>query len=175
MGEKRDIRRGRRLYRVWAMRRILALTRRPALARLLSVLVSCCGVLMFAEGVLLGWLLEHVAPDWWEVELARGSAPFLGPVQWIAGISLLFVGIEGVVAGLAIDRRRPFGIYLVFLFIIEMLAFGAVLLYSGLRFDAAVFSAGGILNIGAGLLVAVLLVPCWYTLDPLGLHWDPSN
>lgn len=54
-----------------------------------------------------------------------------------------------------------------------LLAVGVVPVYSGACFDAWFLPAEGILDVCLALWLPPAL--CWYTIDPLGLHWKMED
>jgi hypothetical protein len=165
---------GKSMYNSWMLRKKIAETRRPVLLRALAVLTAAAGLLMAAEGIVVGWFLPHVTPFRWEMQFLYGRNPWIQFPQWLAAACMLVIGLTGVYAGLVLVRARQVGAYCSMILAVSLLASGGVLLYAGLRFNGVWLTASGAVNLGAGLLLLLLLGLCWYTLDPLRLHWAPG-
>lgn len=165
---------GKAMFNGWLLRKKLAETRRPWLATLVAVLSACSGLLLVAEGVILGWLLPHVSPVSWDLAFEYSRAPWIKFPQWLAAALLLLFGAMGVYAGLVLKRRRQLGCYFILALIDGLVVSGAVLLYTGIRFSGPYLTAAGAINVGVGMLLGLAVTLGWYTLDPLGLHQEPG-
>lgn len=158
----------------WFWRRWLAETRRPHLSLLLSWMVTACSLALLIEGVLLGWFLFALRP------VGRGSAHqgagdrgALSP-RWVAAL-LVAGGLAGLLGGARLRKEGRLGAFLAGALALQMSLLGAALLYRGRKLDAPLVIGGGVLNLMAGLALADMLSLCWYTIDPLGLHWTGSD
>jgi hypothetical protein len=165
---------GKSMYNGWMFRKKVAETRRPVLLRVLALLVAASGLLVAAEGIVTGWFLPHVTPFRWEMQFLYGRNPWIQFPQWLAAVCMLVIGLTGLYAGIVLTRARQVGAYCSMILAGALLASGAVLLYAGIRFDGAWLTVAGAVNVGMGAVLLVLLGLCWYTLDPLRLHWAPG-
>lgn len=163
---------GRSMFNGWMLRKRLAETRRPRLVKGLAWLVAAAGLLVLAEGIVTAWFLQHVAPARWELDFVFGRFPWMKFGQWLAGACLMVIGLVGLYAGVVLARRRQLGAHFTMVLIAVLAATCVVLLYSGIRFDAALMTWAGAVNLCAALLLSALLGLAWYSLDPLGLHWE---
>ena len=161
---------GRWLFRSWMLRKKLFETRRPALTTFLSWVVLAGGLLVVAEGILIGWFLAHLVPAEWTLGVFE-VAPWYKTPQLVAALCLIITGAAGVIAGFGLRNRRAFGAYLSVILYLISLATGAVLLYAGTGYVAPVLATLGGVDIALGIAIPSLLALSWYTLDPLGLHW----
>ena len=162
------------IYGWWNLKRRLAGTERPGLTRSLSGLVAVLGALLIVEGIMVGWFFTELVPSGDELASIYARSPWFGSTGWAAGILLLLVGLSGVVAGALLRRGGGAGVYPALLLSLCLLGVGAVLLYAGARYGAGFMLAAGALDIVSGFAVSVILGLCWYTLDPLGLHGQPT-
>lgn len=162
---------GRFLFGAWMARKRLAETRRPRLTRLLSWFVVACGVLFAVQGLLTGWFIGLLTPSDWGLDVIRLTAPYVSAAGWAGGICMILVGVGGAVGGLALRKPGRFGPKHTLLFYLTVLAVGIVIIYSGIRFEAPALIVTGVLDIVGAITIGALLGLCWYTLDPLGLHW----
>ena len=163
---------GRWLFRAWLLRARLFRTRRTLLVYVFRWVVAACGLLLILEGLMLGWFLSHFAPSSWDLTSIYGRAPWSKTGQWVAAVCLVAAGLLGLMGGLLLGSRGQAGSYLTMGLLLIMFGVGAVLLYCGIRFRGAWFTGAGAIDIAWALVVQVLLGLCWYTLDPLALHWD---
>ncbi|MHB8894355.1 MAG: hypothetical protein ACYC99_04140 [Candidatus Geothermincolia bacterium] len=166
---------GKALFSAWMTRKRLAETRRPGLVKALAVLVALSGAFVIAEGVITGWFLPHVTPYRWNLNFAYGRYPWIKFPQWLAAFFMILVGLMGLYAGLTLSRRKQAGAYFTMAIVAGLLASGGVLLYTGTTFGGTYLTAAGGINLGAGVLLFVVLGLGWYTIDPLGLHWSPTS
>jgi hypothetical protein len=164
---------GKSMFNGWMLRKKIAETRRPRLVKGLAWLTGAAGLLVLAEGILTAWFPQHVAPARWELDFVFGRFPWMKSGQWLAGACLLVIGIVGLYAGMVLARRRQLGAYFTMVLIAILLATCIVLLYTGIRFDAVLMTWAGAINLGVSLALSVVLGLSWYSLDPLGLHWEP--
>lgn len=163
---------GKTMFNGWMLRKRLAETKRPKLVKGLAWLVGAAGLLMIAEGILTAWFPQHVTPARWELDFVFGRFPWMKSGQWLAGVCLLVIGVVGLYAGMVLARRRQLGAHFTMVLIAILLATSIVLLYAGIGFDAALMTWAGAINLAAALLMSVVLGLAWYSLDPLGLHWE---
>jgi hypothetical protein len=145
---------GRSVYLVWALRKKVAGTRRPLATRLLSRLVRACSLVLIAEGALTG--------------RADGNGSGGGPG---ATARTTACGLAGLIAGTRLERGGRLGVFLTMILSARLSLFGVTVLKRGRKTGSAGTEAVGVLNLSAGLAVAGLLGACWYSIDPLGLHW----
>jgi hypothetical protein len=163
------------MFNSWMLKRRLAECRRPRMARALAWQVAAVGLILITEGVIVAWFLPRFAPEGWGLELINLVTPWARVSQWLAGALMMAFGMMGVASGFQMPRHRQLGAYLDLGLIGVLLVTGAVLLYGGIRYEAAWLVGGGAVDIGLGLLLAGQTGLCWYTLDPLGLHWEPGS
>ncbi|HEY5493321.1 MAG TPA: hypothetical protein VIK15_01910 [Candidatus Anoxymicrobiaceae bacterium] len=164
---------GRAFFNGYMTRTRLVETRRPLLVKLLAASAAASGLLLVAEGILVGWFPAHVAPFFWDLDFFNGRAPWITYPQWLAGASVILIGLAGVFAGVMLVRRAQTGVYFTLFLFAGLLVAGVVMLTGGLKYSGPWVTTFGAVNIGVMLLLAVLLGLAWYTLDPLGLHGEP--
>jgi len=164
---------GKAMFDGWVLRRKLAETRRPALVKALCWIAAAGGALLVAEGVIVGWFLPHVAPRLWTLDFVYGRYPWIKLPQWLAAAAMIIVGLIGLYGGAVLIKRRQLGAYFTAVLTLALAATGAVLLYAGVRFTGAFLTGAGAVNLGAALVVYLLLSLGWYTIDPLALHREP--
>lgn len=162
---------GKWLFRGWKARKRIYETPRPGLTGFLPWLIAGAGLLLVVEGLLAGWFPDHLAPESWELASLYETAPWIKPVSWIAGVALIALGLSAFLAALSLGRHGAFGTYLTVLSILQLLSVSVVLLYSGVRFSSAALTTLGSLGVGWCLIESAILALCWYSLDPLGIHW----
>lgn len=166
---------GKGMFNSWMLKRRLAECRRPRLTRALAWQVAAVGIIVIAEGVIVTWFLPRFTPESWGLELVELVAPMARVSQWLAGALLMAFGMMGVAAGVQMPRHRQLGAYLNIGLIGVLVVTGAVLLYGGIRYQAGWLTGGGALDVCLGFVLAGQTGLCWYTLDPLGLHWEPGS
>lgn len=167
------------LFRAWAGRKALAETARPEMVSALAALAALAGGLFVAQGVLVGWFLKQITPaTWFEEILYRqldvGSPPGMELASWLAGAAMIMIGAAVLLAAASLPRKSKPGTYFIIAAIVGLLVTGGVFLYAGIRFHAGWFIAFGCANLGLMLVLSIALGLSWYTLDPLGLHAEPS-
>jgi hypothetical protein len=165
---------GRAFFNGYMTRTRLVETRRPFLVRLLAWLIAASGLLLVAEGIVVGWFLPHVSPFMWDLDFFNGRAPWISYPQWLAGACLILIGLAGMFAGVILKKRSQTGVYFTLFLLAGLLVAGAVTLTGGLKYSASWLTVFGSVDLGVMVLLAVLLGPAWYTLDPLGLHGEPG-
>lgn len=153
---------GRALYVGWTLRRRLAETKRPLLARALVGVAAPVALCVTAEGFLAA---RHASG-----EVARGKGP-AARLERAGALWLSALGLTGLGAAGSVASRRRSGARAMSVFAWGLLASGVAMLGGGLRGDDGSLMAAGSVNLTAGSLLAALLGLAWYTLDPLGLHW----
>lgn len=146
---------GRSVFRLWVTRKRLAETRRPLMTAILSRLVEVCSLALIAEASLLERVLD-------------GDPPRAGG----AGAFTAACGLVGLFGGARLERGGRLVAFLAWTVSFRLSTLGATLINRGRKAGSPALVAGGALNLAAGLAVADLLGVCWYTIDPLGLHWD---
>lgn len=166
---------GKGMFNGWMLKRRLAECRRPRLTRALAWQVAAAGVILITEGVIMAWFFPLFTPENRGLEFINVVAPWARASQWLAGALLMAFGIMGVASGVQMPRHRQLGAYLGLGLIGVLLVTGVVLLYSGIRYEAAWLIGGGAVDIGLGLALAGQTGLCWYTLDPLDLHWEQGS
>ena len=165
---------GRAFFNGYMTRTRLVETRRPLLVKVLAASAGASGLLLIAEGILVGWFLPRVAPYRWDLEFFNGRAPWTTYPQWLAGACVILIGLAGVFAGVMLLRRAQTGVYFTLFLFAGLLVTGVVMLTGGIKYSAPWMTTFGAVNIGIMLLMSVLLGLAWYTLDPLGLHGEPG-
>lgn len=154
MNERWNASLGKSIFRWSALHKRLAGTRRPFMAVVLRRLVEACSLALIAEGALLGCMLD---------DDPRGTG-------W-AGTFTSACGLAGLLGGARLGRVGRLGAFLTWMLSLWLSTLGAMLVNRGRKVGSQALVAGGALNLAAGLAVAGLLGACWYTIDPLGLHW----
>lgn len=170
---------GTAVFKAWAGRKAVAETRRPGLVNALAALTVLASLLYIAEGILIGWFLPHITPaDGLEDILFRqldvASPAGTKLAVWLAAATLLMIGTAAFAAGIALPGGGRPAAYFTVAAVIGLLVTGAIWLYSGFRFHSGWFTGLGCANLGLWLALSILLGLSWYTLDPLGLHAEPS-
>jgi len=122
---------------------------------ILSRLVQGCSLALIAEGL----LLEHIL---------NGDPPRVDG----AGAFTTACGLVGLFSGARLKRGGRLGVFLTWTVSLRLSTLGVILVNRGRKAGSPALVAGGALNLAAGFAVADLLGVCWYTIDPLGLHWD---
>lgn len=173
MGQARGEGLGGLIYGWWVLKRRLAGTERPGLARSLPVLLAATGALLSVEGVLLRKFKNGPVPAGRGClsPPARYPMPRAGPGAARALITA--AAVSGSMAGALLERRPTEGSCLAMLLALSAAGGGAVLSRLGARSRTGRILALGVADIVSGLVVSVILSLCWYSLDPLGLHGEP--
>lgn len=170
---------GKTFFRFWMLRKRLAETLRPKGVKALAVSVGISGLLFIVEGILLRWFIDHLIPAFW-VGMPRylvqhpTNERYLFLLSWLASACMIMIGIAGVLVAAALARNRKVGTYFTIAIAIVSFVTGIILLCSGIKYSGTSAVVFGSINIGLGILIPVLIGLCWYTLDPLGLHSEPT-
>ena len=154
MSERWNASLGRSVFRLWVFRKRVAETRRPLMTAILFRLVEACSLALIVEGSLPERILDGDQPR------AHGAGAFTAAC-----------GLVGLSGGARLERGERLGVLLAWTVALRLLTLGATLINRGRKAVSPALVVGGALNLAAGLVVAGLLGACWYTIDPLGLHW----
>lgn len=163
---------GRMFNSAWVWKRRLYETPRPGLVRPLGYLMTASGLLVAVQGLL--WrrgeagVSGHGAGGWRRRKVSGRAS---GAVAWIVAGS----GMAGAAAGLRLERYNRAGARLAAVLAAEAFLLGVINVGGGRPCGKVLGLMGGILDIVTGSVTGVLLGLCWYTLDPLGLHWPEGR
>jgi len=85
---------------------------------------------------------------------------------------LIASGLVGSVTGVMLERNGAAGSRVALALSVDSILSGIVPGRRGKPSHSVPGIIGGIIDIIAGVLMGILLGLCWYTLDPLKLHWE---